>query len=336
MRSATSLAFIVALVMIGSPAWCGGDPYTDAMADGARLEKKHDYKGAVQAFERAVAARPDDAGALSELGWAAFLAGDLARASDATQRAVAAAKESNQKAAALYNLGRISEQKGDKAKAADSYRQSLALRPNATVEARLKSLSAADPLAPQPLAGPFVTIEAFCTAAKPDRCFLEGPALSKPTAPWSAARLIQTGAPDDRAVRLAIRAGTGWFVTRPSGETSPDVAPIEVKSEGRALTARWVQGWVAADRPDAVRWAQHCTEKLMVCGVGATGRPSCTPAISVRDGGCKSADQPASIEWDWTLDVHLLSDGKLQVGGKTGAPPKEAKSLVGVHTLAFP
>lgn len=114
--------------------------YVAAMKQAAQLEKKGDYRDALTAFDAALAVRPNDPNALLEAGWAAFKAGDKERARQSTTAAIAHAVEAKKKAAALYNLGRIQEDAGQKDEAIASYKQSLQLRPNATVEARLKTL----------------------------------------------------------------------------------------------------------------------------------------------------------------------------------------------------
>lgn len=116
-------------------------------------------------FEKALAAVPMDERALSELGWAAFQAGDHARAEKANADAVRVSSQPALKAASLYNLGRVAEARGDRERAAALYADSLLLRPNKTVVKRLVGLGkpapAADPTAAsrevpcaQPVAGP--------------------------------------------------------------------------------------------------------------------------------------------------------------------------------------
>jgi tetratricopeptide (TPR) repeat protein len=93
-----------------------------------------------------------DARALSELGWAAFKAGDYDRALSANRDSVKAATEPRVKAASLYNLGRVAEACGDKPAAVGYYLQSIRLRPNDAVAARLKALGKSEqpPWRPEP------------------------------------------------------------------------------------------------------------------------------------------------------------------------------------------
>jgi len=83
---------------------------------------------------------PDDARVLSEVGWAAFQANDLARAETANARALANANAPLVRAPILYNAGRVAEARGKPDAARKAYRESLALRDNAEVRKRLAGL----------------------------------------------------------------------------------------------------------------------------------------------------------------------------------------------------
>jgi len=109
--------------------------------DAARaLAKQGDWAGAAKGFAGAVAAAPDDARLVAELGWAEFNAGDLASARVHTNAALEKITEAPRRGAVLYNLGRILEAEGQAGPAADAYLESLKLRPNKVVAARLKKL----------------------------------------------------------------------------------------------------------------------------------------------------------------------------------------------------
>ena len=148
------------------PASCQAMPVRCLKA--ARPNRRQDPRAAMQAFGRAVELRPQSAQALSELGWAAFLAGDLSRAEQAR---IAAASLStcteHQRAASLYNLGRVVEARGDIRGAVKAYTDSLTYRASNVVLSRLAQIdpqaaAAADPLRPQPMSGPFSSLAAYC------------------------------------------------------------------------------------------------------------------------------------------------------------------------------
>ncbi|MEZ4465185.1 MAG: hypothetical protein R3F43_12000 [bacterium] len=83
-------------------AWRAG------LRDGRKAHQAKDYAGAIQGFDRALAAFPDDPRALSERGWARFQAGDLpARGRGRRPPRPGAHHRTQLRASALYNLGRI-------------------------------------------------------------------------------------------------------------------------------------------------------------------------------------------------------------------------------------
>jgi tetratricopeptide (TPR) repeat protein len=108
---------------------------------GRELVDKGGFAEAVLAFEKAHALAPEDITPLSELGWAAFRAGDAERARWANQQVLAREAEASHKGAALYNLGRIAEAEGQTGQAREHYEESLKVRPNnKVVERRLARL----------------------------------------------------------------------------------------------------------------------------------------------------------------------------------------------------
>lgn len=113
------------------------------LAAGRKAVKAKDYAAGIAALEAALKIDPNHAATLGELGWAAYLAGDLPKAERFTTQAIAAAKTDRTRGATLYNLGRIHEDRGEKDEAATAYQRSQQLRPNATVAARLAALESA-------------------------------------------------------------------------------------------------------------------------------------------------------------------------------------------------
>lgn len=114
--------------------------YETALSGGRKLAKAGALAEAKAAFEAALRLRTEDATALSELGYVELKLGNDGEALAITDRAIAAATDPKLKAASLYNRGRLLEQRGDLPGAKAAYTESLALRPNATVQARLDKL----------------------------------------------------------------------------------------------------------------------------------------------------------------------------------------------------
>lgn len=117
----------------------------DALRRGRQLAKDGQWKEAAAAFRAATEASPDDALLLSELGWALLNAGDQRASAEASQHALEVVTEPRLKAQIFYNLGRALEAQDDRAGAKKRYEESLALRSNRTVEARLEALGGAKP-----------------------------------------------------------------------------------------------------------------------------------------------------------------------------------------------
>lgn len=116
--------------------------YREHLREGRKLVQGKKYKEGLEVFEKALAIDPNNARILSEIGWAAYLAGDYERSIQANNDSVRFAKEDKLKGASLYNLGRVAEAQKDTSKAATYYERSLIFRENKTVRERLASVKA--------------------------------------------------------------------------------------------------------------------------------------------------------------------------------------------------
>jgi tetratricopeptide (TPR) repeat protein len=111
--------------------------YDAHMRRGDELAKQRKWSEALAELELAAAARPNDARALGYVGFAAYFAGNTARAREASEAAViAAGSDPDLKGSALFNLGLALERTAPRA-AASLYAASIAVRPNTKVRARL-------------------------------------------------------------------------------------------------------------------------------------------------------------------------------------------------------
>ena len=115
------------------------DDYDARMKAGTALEDQKKWAEALVEFEAALTARAGDARALAEIGFTALHAGNLARSKEASETAVLAATDPKVRGSAMYNLGQAIESTMPQA-AATLYVESLKIRPNATVKARLAKL----------------------------------------------------------------------------------------------------------------------------------------------------------------------------------------------------
>ncbi len=281
--------------------------YSRALHRGRKLADKGDYDGAIAAFREALAATPADARALSELGWAAFQKGDLALADDATEKSIAAATDAKLRAASLYNRGRIAEARKDSKHAIAAYEASLELRQSAVVAGRLAALEGRPRvvLAPRPVSGPFPDLDAACATLQfyeaggtCDAPRIDGPRrLEHPPAPLGEVRIISDapsteGGESWASCRLALRTDAGWFLSaladcEQSKWQHTEIRALEAgppDADGRP-TVVWRHRVKSGDRGwdrDGRRYAVWVTtDSTMICGVGASGTPACTPWIPV-------------------------------------------------------
>jgi Flp pilus assembly protein TadD len=378
---------------IASPPGRDEAAYRAALVEGRRLHHKKEYAAAVKAFDQALVAAPDDARALFELGWSAMFAGDLARAESVTRRVLAESHDADIRGGAFYNLGRILERRGLVADALASYHQSLVERRNATVTERLEKLQAAaahveDSLRAQPLAGPYPTLAAYCSAHVPAETSrfvcdaasdelgeYEGPpAIVTPSAPYEEVRIFVTASPlfDSGEVgsgevfyHLALRTKAGWFVSDELATVyNPGAFGISASIETSAFAERQV---IPGGAPEIVlRFAVSVRDSNMagaeanftnstaelVCGIGASGAPSCTRPLEIAsDGGVDYAlwrDDQAELgpppgedsHGGWSLEL-AYADGAVELGGAriTGdleSLPVEAAAALGHHSIVLP
>jgi tetratricopeptide (TPR) repeat protein len=311
-----SLLVVFCVVVTASFASAAPPNVKAAIARGRQLVKKADYARAVRAFQEAVTAAPEDATALSELGLAAFKANDLKLAEQASRKSVTLATSPQLRAASLYNLGRVQEARGEKVAAIDSYRRSLEDRPNKIVRERLlgldpKAAAASDPVAPQPMLGPFATLAEFCkTTQQRDECSArsdqdstshstftcdEKPAgkLAAPTAPYRAAfafetRCVESGTDNTlTTMNLAVEVGGKLWIV-PALEESLETMR---QSENADLDGLEVKDVVPGGAPELLvrtessftyrGMSSSTSKRLRIVGLGASKKPSATGAILV-------------------------------------------------------
>ena len=320
--------------------------YKTALLEGRAHVTAKAYPAAITAFEAALSAAPNDARALSELGWAAFLAKDLPKARHATEASLAGTASPKLQAASLYNLGRILEAETHPDDAVDAYRRSLELRPNATVAARLKTLAPSsapvDALTPTTLDGPITSIAAWCkTDDEPETCapakpdmpeFAAAVAIDHAPAPWTSVSVFEHGIEGQCA--LVIRTTAGLFVEPSFAECrvmggrwdrsiSTATAKLEDLVAGGApeLVVRWrveemfndTGAFDSEDAADDFMVLFEVTEDLVtVCALDTKAVPSCTPAIVLKHDesysitGGTLPDPPKAESWAKDVDLHTL------------------------------
>lgn len=337
--------------------------YRQSMAGGRALDQQGDHVGAMARFKHALAAHPEDAAALSELGWAAFQAGQLDEAAQATTRAVVAAKDPRLKAASLYNLGRIAEQRQDLAGARKAYEESLTLRKNTVVRARLAALTGGTAGAefhgvPGQL---FADLNAYCRSLSTPpgfgHCGVEEKealaVLGRPTPPYKTARVFWTGESETvpaNSCHLAVQLADGFSVFDLSSDCYGNgryyrrltIRTFELKDvvPGGApeLVLRYdVSASDPVDYDDGTTGiGSESRSSLVVCGLAEGGALSCVGPLET---AVRYSDDQGKHNRQYTLDVTFREGGKLEgkaAPGSSGKLPPEMAATLGTHSLKFP
>ena len=349
--------------------------YAARLRAGRAHAKGKRWGEAVGELEKALVAVPMDERALSELGWAAFQAGDHARAEKANADAVRVSSQPALKAASLYNLGRVAEARGDRERAAALYADSLVLRFNKTVVKRRVGLGkpapAADPTAidrdvpcAQPVAGP----ELVCDCLKKMETALEDYAAE--------CTIGSVGQADDLRLAsvtlglgqhefyLAQKSEEGWAVIGGLGDlyeggvagvfNEREEVKVEEKTIGgaRILWYEWRMSGHDSDMGiDEVDTYENVTVSLAVLG-GAREKPGVylhVPVVRVYDrdrmGVADEADLAAikdlqtpglPIHRESRLEVDIGEDGMVKVVLTRGKADESVKPYLGSRRLFTP
>jgi hypothetical protein len=191
--------------------------YKQKLSAGRKAAKAAQWPEAISALEAALVAIPGDDRALGELSWAAFSAGDFVKARASGKASVLGSTDPKIKAASLYNLGRVEEADGKLPAAALLYKQSLALRDNKTVKARLDALAKDAPVADEPLP---------CTTPMPE---------AQLCACLNATTAENLDNPDDAACELAAAGADGFKIAT--------YTVSSLREQQNALVARQAGGW---------------------------------------------------------------------------------------------
>jgi hypothetical protein len=324
----------------------------DRLRRGRELARAEDWEAAVAELETAFAANPSDGAVVTELGWALFRTGRLERAHAVMQPFVMSAAPGVQRAAALYNLGRVAEVRGEREVAATYYQSSLADREHQAVRRRLAAVAPAttfgDEFRPRSTAGPFADLAAYCAPdgpasgacqAVPSDDIGGATRLNAPTPPWLDARVLVVG----WKCRLALRTARGWFVADLEMDcVSSHVAHInelaardllssargpEIELRATTHTFSNPSGW---GPDDGAR--DQCAGYAVVCGLGSSGVPACTPAVETGWAQTDCVPEPPRGGWEGGRSV-AVRGGALVV---RNLPGDHSKQGAGTYPLLFP
>lgn len=311
-----------------------------SLTQGRKLAREGRWAEAVVAFEQAVAVDPPSAIALSELGWAAFNAGDLELASSATTRGLELTQEPKARAQMFYNRGRIEETRGDRDAAAKSYTASLSLRPNDIVQARLEALGMT---APEAIAPPKpICSKTFSTRREACDCLLgEREALGLPKEEAGSCVLvpIETDATGPSLEVVRVSAGSEsvvWVLADVRGRLRP-----VVELDGGEVAPKKLLMPIASDRSVVSllfeRTSTETGETLrttleLFCLVGdRANAPRCE--LTIPHAVIELQDGRPNPDRTTTLARSVTADGKVLVKKQGGPEDLLPKGAVGHHAL---
>jgi len=321
--------------------------YEGALAEGRRLLKSGDAVGAARAFDAALSAKPNDAVALSELGWAVFTAKDYERAEDVTMKAIMRAMgNARLKSANWYNMGRIQEAEGNKEAAANAYKSAIKAQPNPSASTRLAKLASSetseDPLDVSKLEGPFPSDTKLCDRLKPGAraaCSCEKVAALRPAAPYADAKLCTAKQDEDVRYVLALQTKAGWFGRELASSTETS-GKFGTRPAFDVRSAEQRQFFSGPAPQLAVHFALQETtgtdtgsvttdeQRLMLCGIGGSGAPSCTR--SILETRKETGHPPVSVA------IQIGPEAVLEAKSASSKLSLEDRVALGKHQVVFP
>jgi Flp pilus assembly protein TadD len=330
-------------VAAATPDAAQGRSLAAALEAGRKLCREERWGEAVSASAALLLDDPDDARTLSELGWAAFNAGDFRKATTVLERSVALARTPAVKAASLYSLGRLEEASGRRDVAAHHDRASLALRRSEEAELRLRALPDERP---EPLPVAAADEEPFCSEPRPleDICacaLAHLPAVDVPGWPDGCAAPVASLPAHFRlvsartALLLLEEADAGWRVVavldrdhRPVTPESSELRWNELNAGGhRVLTFTtremdfYHSGMTGPNPWCNESW--HGTGTICLSTPGAPTRcPVHVPLLDESKSTFLDDSAEAQVHRDGhTLGLDVGDDGVAQVVLETGVAP---------------
>ncbi len=312
----------------GSDAGAKAAPSTDdrrafakALDEGRKKTRAKDYTGALADFDRALALSPDDGRVLSEIGYAAMLAGDHTRAESANRQALRVVHDPLLRAQILYNAGRSAEAKGEKEAARNLYGESLGLRENAEVRRRFTANGGTDAAPAMGCAQGAKTVEALCTCLVATREVFTGMGNAKPVCGATAASLslgtprlsvIRLGAPEDGpGERLYVLVARDGATLRPVADLGSDYEPgafgvhNEAKVVGGVVKPAGTRSVVVvtSEQDDldhnlaGLEACTHVEKRETVCALGEGDKPTrCVTVPISTESGCGPGVQPEDLD----------------------------------------
>lgn len=297
-------------------------PYATSLRAGRKAAAAKRWGEAANGFRQALADRPEDPVALSELSWALLSAGDAPHALEAAELAVGRTTDPKQKASALYNAGRAAEALGDLTRARSLLQASLKLRTNDTVQQRLEHLAA-----PAVRAAPATELWRGCqglpSAAAVCDCLAELPAngskgdhqceATESKGEHGRVVAVSTNVLDRedyepaRKLVLVAKLGATWSALQLVAEADAvDLAEQPRASEGAAVSAYEELPY----RGGTLLWVQTVSEfSETAMGETVERGQSALTLCWVRDQVPTTCARSTLAEWDYSFEPSYADDG---------------------------
>jgi hypothetical protein len=173
------------------------------------------------------------------------------------------------------------------------------------------------PLAPTRMSGPFPTLAAYEKASSVvvKAVSLAGgpPEIEGPAVPYLKVQLIDVA----EAAHLAIQTSAGWFIMEDSlggSRLSVEEFYLDTRSAGAPPTVIGVfSEEVGSGFP------RHCTLMMILCGIGLSRQPSCTPLLTIGSAFTSCSGAKDESQWDYKLEPSWSKGGSLSFTIDKGA-----------------
>ena len=331
--------------------------YGKWLGEGRRRLQSKDYLGAVEAFGKALIARPRAPEALVEMGWAAYLAQDLELAEHSTRAALEVANGSSLRGTALCNLGLILERAGKASEAIQSFKASFQTQPSTAAREHLTRL---DPIATEeilairaislnhPLPSLDCPTDARCCQA-PDRAadwrrMRVGVTKLDPRPPYQRIGLFSVERIDFGDYSLAIRTAGGWYTKQlyyeavsgallGSGEIESINYQDVISGAPREVVATYRYSHATGDAIAPEDHEEVSGRSIVICGMSADQVPACTDPIDLELTSQKGA---GGEQTTYRLRATFSAPDTIELTQVDGNPPDTVLALLGRRRIIMP
>ncbi|HMA94052.1 MAG TPA: tetratricopeptide repeat protein [Polyangiaceae bacterium] len=331
--------------------------YGKWIGEGRRRHQSKDYLGAVEAFAKALVARPNASEALVEMGWAAYLAEDLELAERSTRAALGVPNDSSLRGAALYNLGVILERVGKPNAAVQSLKESFQTQPSTAAREHLTRL---DPVAADEMLAiravllkfPFPTLDCPTDARRclaPDRPadwrrMRVGISKLDPRPPYERIGLMSVERIDFGDYSLAIRTAAGWYTKqlffeaasgslRGSGKIESIKYQDVISGAPSEIVATYSYWQFTGDLIPGEELEKVSGRAIVICGMGANQVPACTEPIELESTTQKGGGESQTT---YRLRVTLAAPDAIELTPVDGNPPDTVFAMLGRRRIIMP